>query len=454
MKGWFILYSGMKRFAAIFLSAVLVSAAVGAPPPPQDWIRTGTGLGVEKIRLAVPDFRTANDPDSKKLATTFSVTLWNDLQAAGIFDMVSQSFYPLSAPGVPQDVKLGEWVAPPPNAGMLAFGNAAVQGGSLAVQGWLFDVKNAQSPQVLGKQYREEANEDNARLVAHRFADEIIFRLGGGVPGIAESKLYFVSNRSGTKEIWQMDYDGANPKQITHLGTMALSPHVSPDGSRIAFSGVSNVEWQILMYSLELNRAVSFPRFQGTNLSPAWSSDGKSLAFSSSRAGDSDLYVVDITGSNPRRLTNSKGPDVSPTWNPKTNAQIAWVSGRTGLPQIYTMESDGTNVVRMTDQGYAVSPSWSPNGQFLAFAWVRHYGPGAPGASDIYVMDVASKQWVQLTHDGGRNDFPTWSPDGRHIAFQSNRTGKTQIWSMLADGSQARQLTTAGENSQPNWSFK
>ena len=444
----------MKRFAVVILSVVLVSAAFSAPTP-QDWIRTGTGLGVEKIRLAVPDFKpAATDAESKKLATTFSVTLWNDLQAAGIFEVVSQSFYPVSAPGTPQEVNLGEWSAPPPNANMLAFGNVVVQGGSLAVQGWLFDVKNTQSPQVLGKQYREDATEDNARLIAHRFADEIIFRLGGGLQGVAESKIYFVSSRSGTKEIWQMDYDGANQKQITHIGTMALSPHISPDGSRIAFSAVSNVEWQILMYSLELNRQVSFPRFQGTNLSPAWSSDGKLLAFSSSRSGDSEIYVVDITGSNPRRVTNTKGPDVSPTWNPKTNAEIAWVSGRTGLPQIYTMASDGTNVVRVTDQGYAVSPSWSPNGQFLAFAWIRHYGPGAPGASDIYVMDLASKQWVQLTHDGGRNDFPTWSPDGRHIAFQSNRTGKTQIWSMLADGSQARQLTTVGENSQANWSFK
>jgi TolB protein len=337
---------------------------------------------------------------------------------------------------------------------MLAFGNAGVQGGSFSVQGWLYDVKNAQSPQVLGKQYRETASEDNARLIAHRFADEIIFRLGGGIQGIAESKIYFVSSRGGTKEIWQMDYDGANQKQLTHLGTIALSPHVSPDGSRIAYSGVSNTEWQILMYSLELNRGVNFTRFGGTNLSPAWSSDGKTLAFSSSRSGDSDIYTVDVSGGEVRRLTNTKGPDVSPVWNPKTNAQIAWVSGRTGLPQIYTMASDGTNVARLTDQGYAVSPSWSPNGQFLAFAWVRHYGPGAPGASDIYVMDVASKQWVQLTHDGGRNDFPSWSPDGRHIVFQSSRTGKTQIWSMLADGTQARQLTTGGENSQPNWSFK
>ena len=187
---------------------------------------------------------------------------------------------------------------------------------------------------------------------------------------------------------------------------MSLSPHVSPDGSRVAFSGVSNAEWQILMYSLELNRQVTFPRYQGANLSPAWSSDGKLLAFSSSRSGDAEIYSVDVAGGDLHRLTNSKGPDVSPTWNPKTNAQIAWVSGRTGLPQIYMMASDGTNVARLTDQGYAVSPSWSPNGQFLAFAWIRNYGPGAPGASDIYVMDVASKQWVQLTHDGGRNDFP------------------------------------------------
>jgi len=445
----------MKRLAITFIgSFLLVTFCVSASA--QDWIRTGTGLGVEKIRLAVPDFKTsANDADSRRLTTAFSVTLWNDLQAAGIFDMVSPSFYPLSQPATPQEVNLGQWSSPPPNASMLAFGNAGVVGGSLAVQGWLFDVKNQQSPQVLGKQYREAASEENARIIAHRFADEIIFRLGGGIQGIAESKICFVSTRGGgTKEIWQMDYDGANQKQLTQVSTMALSPHVSPDGSRVAFSAVSNAEWQIMMYSLELNRQVSFPRYQGANLSPAWSSDGKLLAFSSSRSGDAEIYTVDVTGGDLRRLTNSKGPDVSPTWNPKTNAQIAWVSGRTGLPQIYAMSSDGTNVQRMTEQGYAVSPSWSPNGQFLAFAWIRNYGPGAPGASDIYVMDVASRQWVQLTHDGGRNDFPSWSPDGRHIVFQSNRSGRTQIWSMLADGTQVRQLTNQGENTQPNWSFK
>jgi TolB protein len=118
------------------------------------------------------------------------------------------------------------------------------------------------------------------------------------------------------------------------------------------------------------------------------------------------------------------------------------------------MSSDGTNVQRYTDQGYAVSPSWSPSGQLLLFSWIRHYGPGAPGGADIYIMDIASKKWVQLTHDSGRNDFPSWAPDGRHIVFESNRAGGEQIWTMLAEGSQQKQLTTAGRNTEPNWSWK
>jgi TolB protein len=442
----------MKRFA---IFTVLIIAGFTVSALAQDWIRTGTGLGVEKIRMAVPDFKAnASQGNVQGLATTFNQTLWNDLEMAGIFDMVGKSFYPMAPPGVPQDVRLKDWDQPPPNASMLAFGNLGVDGGYLNVQGWLFDVKNEQSPQILGKQYREEANDDNARLIAHRFADEIILRLGGGVPGIAETKIYFISNRSGHKEVWQMDYDGANQKQITHNGSIALSPHVSPDGTRIAYAGVTKDGWQIHMWSLVLGRNVSFPRFNGTNQSPAWSADGRSLAFSSSWSGHSDLYRIDSSGGVPHRLTNDRGPDVSPSWNPKTDAQIAFVSGRTGLPQIYSMASDGTNVVRMTDQGYAVSPSWSPNGQFLVFAWVRHYGPGAPGASDIYLMDVASHQWVQLTHDAGHNDFPSWAPDGRHIVYQSKRSGRTQLYMMLADGTQNKQLTTSGENSQPNWGNK
>ncbi|MGA8490104.1 MAG: Tol-Pal system beta propeller repeat protein TolB [Terriglobales bacterium] len=433
----------------------LLTAAFLTPCLGQDWIKTGTGLGMEKVRLAVPDFKASTtDAKNGSLLNVFDGTLWNDLDNAGIFDMVSKSFYPLAVPGTPPEVQFTAWNGPPPNAAMLVFGNLGVTGDNVTVQGWLYDVKNSSSPQVLGKQYQDSATPDAVRVIAHKFADEIIFRLGGGIPGITESQIYFVSSRTGHKEIWVMDYDGANQHQITHLDSISLSPRISPDGSRLAFSSMTKSGWEILMYSMDLHRLVTFPRFNGTNLSPAWSPDGTKLAFSSSRSGDPEIYTMDQSGTNLKRITSFKGPDVSPVWNRKTGAQIAWVSGRTGLPQIYTMEADGTNVQRLTDQGYAVSPGWSPNGQFLAFAWTRHYGPGEPGASDIYLMDAASKQWVQLTHDGGRNDFPSWSPDGRHIVFQSSRSGGEEIWEMLADGSKQKQLTFTGKNTQPNWSWK
>ena len=416
-----------------------------------DWIKTGTNLGVDKVRLAVPDFKASQGSES--LSTAFNTTLWNDLYQAGLFDLVSKSFNPVQSPGLPAEVQLNVWASPPPNASMLAFGNLNVNGNQVVVQGWLYDVKNPQSPQVLGKQYTDGATVENARLIAHKFADEIIFRLGGGIQGIAESKIYFISSRTGHKEVWVMDYDGSNQKPVTHLGTIVLSPRAAPDGSRVAYSYMAG-GWQIGMYSVELGRPANFARFGGTNSAPAFSGDGTRLAFSSSQSGDPEIYTCDSSGANAKRITNVKGPDTSPTWNPKTNAQIAFVSGRTGLPQIYTMDADGSNVTKMTDQGYAISPSWSPNGQFLVFAWTRHYGPGAPGAQDIYIMDVASHQWVQLTHDGGRNDFPSWAPDGRHIVFQSSRSGREEIWSMLADGSQQTQLTNNGSNSMPNWSSK
>ena len=447
------------RFQSFARTCVLLLSALCfllSPARAQDWVKTGTSLGVEKVRLAVPDFKAStSDPQNTALLKTFNDTLWNDLDVSGVVELVSKSFYPLQVPGQPTEVTFPAWDAPPPNAAMLVFGNLGVASGRLTVQAWLYDVKNTQSPQVLGKQYADAASDAGARVMAHKFADEIIFRLGGGIAGIAESQIFFVSDRGGHKEIWGMDYDGSNQHQITHLGSIALSPRISPDGSRIAFSALTKTGWEIIMFSVDLNRTVSFPHMGGTNLSPAWSGDGTKLAFSSSRSGESKIWVADASGANGKRLTADRGLDVSPVWNRKTNAQIAFASDRaTNLPQIYTMEADGTNQQRMTDQGYAVSPSWSPNGQFLTFAWVRRYGPGEPGSRDIYLMDIASKQFVQLTHDGGRNDSPSWSPDGRHIVFQSSRSGKDEIWSMLADGSKVQQLTFTGQNSQPNWSWK
>src|SRR4051794_32008367 len=311
----------MNRKPTLLLLLALCSVSAFAQ---NDWIRTGTGLGQEKPRLAVAEFKAANaDATTGSLQKVFNDTLVNDLQQSGILEVVSKSFYPLQQPGAPQEVNLASWSNDPAKAAMLAFGNINASSGDVAVSGWLYDVTNTQNPQVLGKQYREKATEDNARLIAHRFANEIIFRLGGGVNGIFETKIYFVhaGGKTGNKEIWVMDYDGNGARPLVQLGTISLSPRPSPDNSRVAFSSMTNTGWQIRMYSLELNRVVSFATFGGTNMSPAWSPDGH-IAFSSSRTGDPEIYTSDASGANSKRVTAYHGPDVAPTWNPKTGTQI------------------------------------------------------------------------------------------------------------------------------------
>jgi TolB protein len=444
-----------RLLASNFLLISLFSYATSLSA--QDWVRTGSGLSDKRIRIAAADMKpVGSDPQTPILKSTFDATLYNDLSNAGVFDLVSKSMLPKETPGSPQEIILPNWAAEPANASMVAFGALSVADGKLTVSGWVFDAKNPNSPQVLGKQYGNTATQDSARAVAHRFADDIIARLSG-LNGIAETKIYFVSNRTGTKEIWAMDYDGQNQHILAKLNTISLSPRVSPDNSRLAFASIGKEGWAIKIFSLELGRMIAFPAgvAGGSNVSPAWSGDGAKIAFSSSRTGDPAIWVADANGNNLHKLTAFHGGhDVAPTWNPKTNAQIAWVSGRTGLPQIYIMDAEGGNIQRMTDGGYAISPSWSPNGQLLAFSWNRKYGPGAPGGQDIYVMDIASMRWIQLTHDAGTNDFPSWSPDGRHIVFERGINGRNDLWTMLADGTEQHELTRSGKNFMPNWSWK
>jgi len=384
----------MKAIFRVFTLFLLSLAYLSAPQVfAQDWVHTGTNLGNERIRLAAADFKpVGSDPGTVPLKAIFDSTLYSDLTNAGIFDMVSKSLAPQSMPGSPQEFAGDQWSAAPASAAMVAFGALSATNGRLVVYGWLTDARTAGSAPVLASQYNEAASEEMARTLAHRFADEIIYRLGGAINGIAETKIYFVSNRTGSKEIWVMDYDGQNQHAVTHLGSISLSPRISPDNSRIAFASLGSDGWAIRMYSLDLERLVSFPAGSagGSNQSPAWSADGLKIAFSSARSGHPDIWIADVSGANAHGVT-SFGSDVSPVWNPRTSNQLAFVSGRTGEPQIYMMDKDGANVQRMTDGGYAISPSWSPNGSILAFAWNRKYGPGDPGGYDIYVMDIASK---------------------------------------------------------------
>ncbi|MGH9681181.1 MAG: Tol-Pal system beta propeller repeat protein TolB, partial [Candidatus Acidiferrales bacterium] len=426
------------------------------PAAAQDWFRTGTGLGVSKARIAVPDF-APKSPTAQAFATEFATVVRADLDYSGIVEMVSPSYYPLQTPGMPSAVDFKSWSAAPASAQLLAFGSLSTDNNSLEIQAWLNDLSNASLPSLIGKVYRGTVSDSDVRKYAHQFADAIIGQLSGGLPGIATTQIAFVSNRSGNKEIWAMDYDGENQHQLTHLHTISLTPRWSPDASRIAFtcfpppgSGIY-MSAQICMYSMDLNRVIAWPRFRGTNSSPAWSPDGTQIMFMSSMNGNPELYTVDASGGHPKRLTFSNGANTSPSWNPKTGQQVAFVSDRGGIPQLYSMNADGTNQakVELPDMGYVIDPAWSPNGQLLAFSWRRH-----SGNYDLYVMEIVSHQLVELTRDAGRNERPSWAPDGRHLVFESTRTGTRQIWSMLADGTDARQLTTKGQNESPNWSPK
>ncbi len=443
----------MRRRLAV-LAVAFAAALLGSVPraSAQDWFTTGTGLGVTKVRLAVPETAVRSAP-AQPFQKTFHDVLWSDLEYSGILDMVSESFYPLSAPSQPSELNAQQWSAQPCNAYMVAYGNLSVNGTSLSLAGYLSDVHSQTASTALQKIYNDAVSDEGARTLAHEFADDIISTISGGQRGIAQTKLVYVSAHNGDKEIWEMDYDGANQHQLTHLRTISLTPRWSPDGSRIAFTcyvpyrGAPSA--QICIYSTVSNRMIAFPHFPGTNATPAWSPNGTQIAFMSSRSGGTELYLANADGTHMQQITYAAGVNTSPVFNPKTGQQIVFVSDRVGDPILYMSNADGSNLqkIDLPDMGYVVDPAWSPNGQLLAFSWRR-----PTGNYDIYVMDIASHQLVELTKDEGRNERPSWAPDGRHLAFESTRTGTNEIWSMLADGSQPRELTFHGENESPNWS--
>ncbi|MBM3783277.1 MAG: translocation protein TolB [Acidobacteria bacterium] len=445
----------------LLLASIACSLTLAAQQRP-DII--GQIVGTQKATIAIPDLRGAGRASEQM--NILNATLWRDIEDAAIFKMAPKSMYALRIPQQPQDFRkplqydpnnrnaapwLQDWSDPPVNADFLAFGYAAEQEGKLVLFGWLFNVRQPDitSAQVIGKLYTATLDEAGARKVAHEFATDILRQFG--VESLAGSKVYFVSNRSGTKEIWSMDYDGAGQKQVTSYKSITTMPSISPDGTRLAFTSWTPNGPQILVHSLETMRRIPFynPR-AGTNQNASYTPDGKMMAFSSSASGFSQIYLANADGSNLRRVTQTRAVEVEPKVNPKTGGEVVFVSGRGGSPQVYKMNIEGADVQRLTTgEGQATNPSWNPQGTHIAFAWTRGYDPGN---FNIFVMDVATGNYVQLTSGAGRNENPSWAPDGKHIVFASDRGGRMQIWSMLADGSQLRQLTSSGINEKPVWS--
>ena len=201
-----------NRFRLFFLCAFVSLTAQPALAQSEGWFRAGTGLGdTNKPRVAISDFAPRAD-SAKSHSSLFTQIVRDDLQFSGILEVPSASFYPPQAPSVPAELKPAIWIDPPTNANYLGFGNVTESATEVAIEAWLYDVRNPASPAVVGKVYRGAPTDLQVRKFAHQFADEIISKLSGGVPGIASTQIAFVSSRGGAKEIWVMDYDGSNQR--------------------------------------------------------------------------------------------------------------------------------------------------------------------------------------------------------------------------------------------------
>lgn len=425
----------------------------------------------EKPAIAVPDFRGAGD--AQRVMDPFNATLFRELQTSGQLKLIPKTVYPLQVPQQPSDLHpplngrsqgawLTDWSGPPVNANYLAFGYTAVQNNQLVLYGWLDDVtqSNTSAAQLIGKVYIGTLDEAGAAKVAREFASDILKYFGA--TSLVGTKIYFVSSRTGHKEIWSMDYDGSNQKPFTAYGTITTFPVVSPDGTKLAFTTypvrkgaggrvIGEGQPEIFVHSIETGRKlVYYNQKASMNAASDFLLDSRHLLIYCTASGYSQIYQTDLDGSGLQRITHSGSLEVEGKVNPKTGNEVVFVSGRGGTPQIYRMNIDGTDVLRLTTgEGDAVNPSWSPDGQHIAFSWTRGY---EPGNFNIFVMDVATRDFVQLTHGAGRNENPSWAPDGVHLVFSSTRDRNTQIYTMLADGSGVQQLTTQGINEKPVWS--
>jgi len=332
-------------------------------------------------------------------------------------------------------------------------GTVSKEGANLKIQVKLFGVQAQQS--AFSREYSGPAG--NPRAFAHTMADEI-HKQQRGLDGVARTKLTFSSDRdkeriSGTvenrdvKEVYISDYDGENQRRITVNRVLNITPKWSPDGRSIAYTSYARGFPTIFISLIYEGRRIE-PSTPGTqNWLPVWSPDGTKIVFTSNRDGNPELYVMNRDGSNVHRLTNNPAIDTTPTWSPNGN-QIAFTSDRSGSPAIYVMGADGLNLRRISSEGYCDRATWNSSSAFNEIAYVC-----GRGGYDIKVYDLASGEIRQITNGEGSNESPAFAPNGRHIAFTSTRAGgRTQVFVISRDGKDVRQITRAGNNYTPDWS--
>jgi TolB protein len=454
----------MIRSPRCFLSVALLATIIGLvtlwaspqqPAPPQqptDISTTLTGEGGAPPRLAVPEFiAVTRDAETTAIAKIIGQVLFDDLTFEREFALLPRDTYTtIPAATSFDDIPFDRWREL--NADGLIIGTVRKTASGVQIEVRLFNVRTHQS--AFGREYSGAAA--NPRMYAHTVSDEV-HQLQRALRGVARTKLTFNSDRDGermtgtienrsVKDIYISDYDGENQRRITIGRTLNITPTWSPDAKSIAYTSYRRGLPNIFISNIYQGTFDELTSNAGNNFLPSWSPDGTRICFVSTRDGNPELYIVNRDGSNLRRLTNQPSIDGSPTWSP-AGTQIAFTSDRSGTPQIYIIGSDGLGVQKITSEAYADRPTWSP-APYNEIAFTSRTGPG----NDIKVLNLGTREIRQLTFGEGTNESPTWAPNGRHMAFMSTRSGKSQIFTMARDGKDLKQITRSGNNYQPDWS--
>jgi TolB protein len=266
------------------------------------------------------------------------------------------------------------------------------------------------------------SSDSQLRQKVHELADDIVEKVARQ-KGIAQTKIAFISNRTGQKELYVMDYDGHGIRQITQDATISARPRWSPDRSRVAYVSYKSRWPDVYVIELGSGRRTRVAAFPGLNTGPAFSPSGDELALVLSKDGNPELYKMTAGGGNVTRLTRTpKGAESSPCWSPD-GSRIAFSYDGFGLPSICMMSAGGGSVTRLTG-GYFTEPDWSPTGNLIAC--VGRVG----GKFQIFTFDPNSPQATlqQRTSDGADNRDPTWAPNGRHLVFSKTASYRSQLY--------------------------